>query len=85
MRGRFFGFWAPFLCGVKAQIVRAHLSHLFKWIGVRLGQREGANFMRNIAAKERERRRRKAFVIFAHPLGIDFHIITADLFTVGLG
>ena len=26
----FVGFWAPFLCGVKAQIMRAHLSHLFK-------------------------------------------------------
>ena len=37
VRGRFVGFWAPFLCGVKAQIVRAHLSHLFKWRGVRLG------------------------------------------------
>ena len=33
------GFWAPFLCGVKAQIVRAHLSYLFKWRGVRLGKK----------------------------------------------
>ena len=36
---------------------------------------ECAHFVRNIAAK-RERRRRKAFVIFAHPLGIVFQITT---------
>ena len=60
MRGRFVGFWAPFLCGVKAQIVRAHLSHLFKWRGVRLGKSECAHFVRNIAAKrERERERER--------------------------
>ena len=79
------GFWAPFLCGVKAQIVRAHLSHLFKWRGVILGQREGAQFVRNIALKERERRRRKAFVILSHPPWTVFQITTADSFIVGSG
>lgn len=30
-------FWTLFLCGVKTQMRRYILSHLFKWIGVILG------------------------------------------------
>ena len=48
------GFWAPFLCGVRAQIVRSHLSHLFKWRGVRLGQKRVCSFCEKYSSK-RER------------------------------
>ena len=85
MRGRFVGSWAPFLCGVKDQIVRAHLSHLFKWRGVRLGHKRVCSFCEKYSSKREREEEKKSFVIFALPPGIVFQITTADSFTVGSG
>ena len=52
---RFVGFWTLFLCGVKAQSMRAHLPHLFKWRGVRLGKKGMCSFREKYCSKKRER------------------------------
>ena len=67
------GFWAPFLCGVKAQIVRAYLSHLFKWRGVRLGQKRVCSFCEKYCS-QRERQEEKKSLC-------DFRTSTRDRFS----
>ena len=57
-------FWAPFLCGVKAQIVRAHLSHLFKWRGVRLGQKRVCSFCEKYSSKREREEEKKSLCDF---------------------
>ena len=81
----FVGFWAPFLYGVKAQIVRAHLSHLFKWRGVRLGQKGMCSFPKKYSSKKTEREEEeKSLCDFHTSTKLVFQITTTDSFTVGL-
>ena len=48
------GFWAPFLCGVKAQHCEGPLVSLILVERGQIRAQESAHFVRNIAAKERE-------------------------------
>jgi len=66
--------------------VRSILSHLFKWRGIRLGERERDLFVRKKHLQNIERERKgKIIVIFVHPPESVFQTAIADSFTVGSG
>jgi len=66
--GRFVGFFfSPFLCGIKTQMRRLILFHLFKWRRVRLGWERDSFVRKKPVTKHWERNVRKNHCDFRTP------------------
>jgi len=77
-------FLAPFLWGVKAQMRRLILSHLFKCKGIKLGW-ERDSFVREKQLQNIEKKERKSHCEFRTPTRKCFSDCNCNSFTIGSG